>query len=104
VSTLKQWPAVVLGERQNIFPHQNNADMVMNSGLSYEVHVLKVYAEPLLRSITPDLPEFGEARRLLAMLDRIVAMPSIIVPPQSLLREFVGGSWFYDFGGWYKSL
>jgi uridine kinase len=67
VSTLKQWSGVALGERNNIYPHQNNADIVMNSGLSYEVNVLKVYAEPLLQSITPDLPEYSEARRLLGI-------------------------------------
>jgi uridine kinase len=62
-----------------------------------------VYAEPLLRSISPDLPEFAEARRLLGLLDALVAMPATLVPPQSLLREFIGGSWYYDFGGWYKA-
>jgi uridine kinase len=103
VSTLRQWSAVAHGERKNIYPNQNNADIVMNSGLIYEAHVLKVYAEPLLKTITPDLPEYAEARRLLSMLDRLVAMPSTIVPPQSLLREFIGGSWFYDYGGMYQT-
>mmetsp|Transcript_22567 Transcript_22567/g.32992 ORF Transcript_22567/g.32992 Transcript_22567/m.32992 type:complete len:561 (-) Transcript_22567:147-1829(-) len=102
-ATLKQWPGVVRGERINIFPNQNNADVVMNSALIYETHVLKVHAEPLLRSITPEHTEYAEARRLLGMLDRLVTMPANAVPPQSLLREFIGGSWFYDFGGWYKS-
>ena len=75
----------------------------MNSGLSYEAHVLKVFAEPLLRSITPDLAEYGEARRLLNALNNLTAMPAQLVPPQSLLREFIGGSWFYDYAGWYKT-
>lgn len=103
VGTLKQWPGVARGERHNIYPHQNNADVVMNSGLIYEANVLKVYAEPLLRSVTPELPEYAEARRLLSMLDHLVAMPAGTVPPQSLLCEFIGGSWFYDHGGMYKT-
>ena len=69
----------------------------------YEAHVLKVYAEPLLRSVGPELPEYAEACRLLAMLDSLVAMPATLIPPQSLLREFIGGSWYYDHAGWYKS-
>ena len=79
VSTLKQWPGVVLGERNNIYPNQNNADVVMNSGLVYE------------------------AKRLLNMLDNLVSMPSNTVPPQSLLCEFIGGSWYYDYAGMYKT-
>jgi uridine kinase len=103
LSTLRQWSSVAHGERKNIYPNQNNADVVMNSGLIYETHVLKVYAEPLLKTITPDLAEYAEARRLLSMLDRLVAMPSTIIPSQSLLREFIGGSWFYDYGGMYQT-
>jgi uridine kinase len=101
--TLRQWPSVARGERVNIYPNQNNADVVMNSSLMYEAHVLKVHAEPLLRSITPEDHEFAEAKRLLGLLNRLVSMPSHVVPPQSLLREFIGGSWFYDFAGWYKN-
>jgi uridine kinase len=101
--TLKQWPAIAQGERTNIYPNQNNADVVMNSGLTYEAHVLKVYAEPLLRGITPDMDEYSEARRLLSMLDNLVSIPAELVPPQSLLREFIGGSWFYEYGGLYKT-
>lgn len=103
VSTLSQWPAVAKGERINIYPNQNNADVVMNSGLLYETSVLKYYAEPLLRTILPHQPEYAEAKRLLNMLDTLVSIPSELVPPQSLLREFIGGSWFYEYGGLYKS-
>jgi uridine kinase len=103
ISTLKQWPSVALGERQNIYPNQNFADVVMNSALVYETHVLKVYAEPLLKAISPDAPEYPEARRLLSLLDLLLPMPNLHVPPQSLLREFIGGSWFYDFGGMFKN-
>lgn len=63
----------------------------------------QVYAEPLLRSIKSDSAEYNEAVRLLNMLDHLVSMPSTMVPPQSLLREFIGGSWFYDFSGYYKT-
>lgn len=102
-STLKQWPGVALGERTNIYPNQNNADIVMNSGLVYEVNVLKVYAEPLLKSITSEQSEYAEAQRLLSVLEWVTAMPATAVPPQSLLREFIGGSWFYEYSGMYKA-
>jgi uridine kinase len=103
LSTLRQWPSVAAGERKNIYPHQMNADVVMNSGLVYEIHVLKVFAEPLLLSISPEYPEYAEAQRLVGLLSRIVSMPAHTVPPQSLLREFIGGSWFYDYSGQYKN-
>lgn len=102
-ATLKQWAGVARGERANIYPHQNRADAAFNSALAYEANVLRVYAEPLLRAIAPDAAEYGEARRLLGALERLAPMPATLVPPQSLLREFIGGSWFYDFAGWYKS-
>jgi uridine kinase len=102
-STLKQWPGVARGERKNIYPNQNNADVVMNSGLLFEANVLKIYAEPLLRTILPEQEEYQEAQRLLKLLEQLVALPGNVVPPQSLLREFIGGSWFYEYGGWYKT-
>jgi len=104
-ATLQQWPGVASGERANIFPHQNQADVVFNSALVYEVHALKPFAEPLLKTIAPDHPEYAEARRLLAALDQVASLPGtqLLVPPQSLLREFIGGSWFYDYSGWYKT-
>lgn len=102
-STLKQWPGVARGERKNIYPNQNNADVVMNSALLFEPNVLKIYAEPLLRTILPDQEEYAEAQRLLKLLEELVALPGNVVPPQSLLREFIGGSWFYEYAGWYKT-
>lgn len=102
-STIRQWTNVALGERRNIFPNQNNADIVMNSSLLYEANVLKIYAEPLLRTIMPEQDEYEEAQRLLFFCEQLVSMPGHIVPPQSLLREFIGGSWFYEYGGWYKT-
>jgi uridine kinase len=101
--TLRQWSGVARGEVNNIFPNQNNANVLFNSALSYEINVLKVFAEPLLRSIGSDKPEYSEAQRLLKMLHGVVAMPAQLVPPQSLLREFIGGSWYYEHAGWYKS-
>merc|ERR1712032_41782 len=103
LSTLRQWPAVAAGEVSNIFPFQANADAVMNSEIGYEMSVLKVHVEPLLRTIPPSEPEYSEVRRLLSELDQFIAVPSGTIPPQSLLREFVGGSWYYDYGGWYKA-
>merc|ERR1712190_79037 len=103
LSTLRQWPAVVAGEVNNIYPHQVNADAVMNSEIGYEMCVLKVHAEPLLKTVLPTEREYAEVRRLLQTLDQFIALPTNVIPPQSLLREFVGGSWYYDFGGWYKA-
>merc|ERR1712032_313836 len=102
INTLRQWPSVVAGEVNNIYPHQCNADAVMNSELSYEVGVLKVHVEPLLKTVRPTEREYSEVRRLLRTLEQFIAIPTNIIPPQSLLREFVGGSWYYDYGGWYK--
>ena len=102
-STLKQWPGVTRGERTNIYPNQNNADIVMNSSMIYEINVLKVHAEPLLKTIMPDHDEYDEAQRLLSLLEKVMPMSNHAVPSQSLLREFIGGSWFYDFYGWYKN-
>lgn len=103
LATLRQWPAIAAGEVNNIYPHQGNADVVMNSDIGYEMCVLKVHAEPLLRTVRPTEPEYSEVRRLLSTLDQFIALPTNIIPPQSLIREFIGGSWYYDYGGWYKS-
>lgn len=103
LATLKQWPSVVAGEVNNIYPHQCNADAVMNSEIGYEMCALKVHVEPLLKAIKPTEREYSEVRRLLKTLELFIALPTNIIPPQSLLREFVGGSWYYDYGGWYKS-
>merc|ERR1719277_2139445 len=103
LTTLKQWPSIAAGEVNNIYPHQVNADAIMNSEIAYEMCVLKVHAEPLLKTVLPTEKEYSEVRRLLQTLDQFIALPTNVIPPQSLLREFVGGSWYYDFGGWYKS-
>merc|ERR1719401_1176007 len=103
LTTLRQWPAVVAGEVNNISPHQCHADAVMNSEIGYEMCVLKVHAEPLLKTVRPTEKEYSEVLRLLQTLEHFIALPTNIIPPQSLMREFIGGSWYYDYGGWYKA-
>jgi uridine kinase len=103
LATLRQWPGVVAGEVNNIYPHQHNADAVMNSEIPYEMSVLKVHVEPLLKTVKATEKEYSEVKRLLQTLEQFIALPTNIIPPQSLLREFIGGSWYYDYGGWYKS-
>jgi uridine kinase len=94
VATLRMWPSVGRGERKHIFPFQNSADTAFNSALDYELGVLKVYAEPLLRTVKPDVPEYAEAKRLLGFLDNFAPIPAHAVPNDSILREFIGESEF----------
>ncbi len=91
-ATISMWPNVRKGERLHIFPFQGNADLMINTALDYELAVLKVYAEPLLRCVTPMEKEYAEASRLLKFLSNFAPIPSNFVPGQSLLREFIGGS------------
>ena len=92
--TIARWPSVRRGEEQNIFPFQEEADVMFNSALVYELACLKVYAEPLLFGIDKNEPEYQEAKRLLKFLDYFVPVPCEGVPFNSLLREFIGGSCF----------
>lgn len=92
--TIKMWPNVQAGERKHIFPFQDSSDAAFNSALDYELAVLKVYAEPLLRSVKPTMPEFAEASRLLSFLENFAPIPPQYVPGQSILREFIGESEF----------
>ena len=94
METIAMWPSVRKGERENIFPFQEQADVMFNSALVYELAVLKVYTEPLLFGIERDCPEYLEAKRLLKLLDYFLPMPADGIPNNSLLREFVGGSCF----------
>ncbi len=92
--TLLRWNSVRRGETKNIFPYQENADALFNSALIFELPMLKYYAEPLLRRISPSSPAYTEAIRLLKFLDYIVALqPNEIaaIPPTSIMREFIGG-------------
>ncbi len=92
--TIQRWPSVRRGEEKNIFPFQENADIMFNSSLVYELSVLKLYAESLLEAIENDDPEHVEASRLLRFLSYFRVIPSLNIPPNSILREFIGGSWF----------
>lgn len=92
--TIARWPSVRRGEEANIFPYQEQADVMFNSALVYELACLKVYAEPLLFGIDKSEPEYLEAKRLLKFLDYFISVPSEVIPHNSLLREFVGGSCF----------
>jgi uridine kinase len=92
--TIQMWPSVQSGERKHIFPYQDSADAAFNSALDYELAVLKFYAEPLLRSVKPNMTEYAEAVRLLSFLENFAPIPPQYVPGQSILREFIGESEF----------
>lgn len=92
--TLKSWADVRKGEEKYIFPFQDEADTIFNSTLAYELAVLKTYAEPLLFTVQEDDPEYDTALRLLQLLKFVLPMPSQDVPSVSILREFIGGSYF----------
>ncbi|MDR2398751.1 MAG: nucleoside kinase [Spirochaetaceae bacterium] len=94
LNTIKMWPSVQRGERRYIVPFQNKADEVFNSSLSYELSVLKFYAEPLLHSVKPHHQEYAESVRLLSFLKNFAPIPPQYVPGQSILREFIGESEF----------
>lgn len=93
--TIAMWPSVRRGEEENIFPYQEEADVMFNSALIYELAVLKLYAEPVLFGIDKDCEEYVEAKRLLKFLDYFVGVGSEAIPTNSLLREFVGGGCFH---------
>ncbi len=92
--TLERWPSVRRGEKRNIFPYQDNADTAFNSALDYELSVLKIFAEPLLKTIKPQDPYYKEAERLLFFLDNFNPLQTTAVPRYSILREFIGESGF----------
>lgn len=92
--TIRRWPSVRAGEDKNIFPYQENADVMFNSALIYELAVLKKYAEPLLKSVPESQSEFSESNRLLKFLSYFKTIDDAEIPPTSLIREFLGGSSF----------
>jgi uridine kinase len=92
--TIRRWPSVRAGEDKNIFPYQENADVMFNSALVYELAVLKKYAEPLLKLVTESQQEFTESNRLLKFLSYFKPIDDLEIPPTSLIREFLGGSSF----------
>ena len=98
--TIAHWESVRRGEKRHIFPYQENADVMFNSALAYELAALKPFAEPLLRQVQHGTPEFIEAKRLLAFLEWFLPLDANLVPDNSLLREFIGGSILRDFTVW----
>ena len=94
LQTLSRWASVRRGEERHIFPYQENADVMFNSSLFYEISALRPFAEKILREVPDTVPEFDEARRMLKFLDNFIPIPSDEIPPTSILREFIGGSSF----------
>ena len=94
LNTIKRWPSVRNGEERNIFPYQENADVMFNSALPYELGVLKSHAEPILRQVQPNQPEYSEANRLLKFFSYFIPIADNEIPKNSLMREFLGGSTF----------
>ena len=92
--TIRRWPSVRAGENKWIFPFQENADVMFNTAMLFELGVIKNQAVPLLELVPEDCEEYSEAYRLLKFLKYIRPIPNIQVPPTSLLREFLGGSSF----------
>ena len=93
-ATLARWQSVRRGEERHIFPYQENADVMLNSSLFYEISVLRPFAERILREVPDTVPEYGEARRMLKFLDNFIPIAPDEIPPSSILREFIGGSAF----------
>ena len=98
--TISRWESVRRGEKRHIFPFQENADVMFNSALTYELAALKPQAEPLLRQVQHGTPEYIEARRLLAFLEWFLPLDVSLVPGTSIVREFLGGSILKDFRIW----
>ncbi len=94
VSTIARWASVRRGEEKWINPYQENADATFNSSLLFELAVMKNYAEPVLRRVPANVPEYAEARRLLRFLSYFEPLEEKDIPHTSLLREFLGGSSF----------
>lgn len=95
LDTIRRWPGVRRGEERWIFPFQENADATFNSSLIFELGAMKAYAEPLLRAVPHNVPQYAEAYRLLRFLSYFDYIPADQIPATSLLREFLGGSSFH---------
>jgi uridine kinase len=98
--TIAQWESVRRGEKRHIFPFQENADVMFNSALVYELAALKPLAEPLLRQVQHGTPEYIEAKRLLAFLEWFLPLDMNLVPETSIVREFIGDSILKNFTIW----
>jgi uridine kinase len=99
-ATISRWESVRRGEKRHIFPYQENADVMFNSALAYELAALTPLAEPLLRQVPYNAPEYIEARRLLAFLEWFLPLDASLIPANSIVREFLGGSSLKDFKIW----
>jgi len=98
--TIGQWESVRAGEKKYIFPYQENADVMFNSALVYELSALHPLAEPILRQVPHGVPEYIEAKRLLAFLEWFLPVKPDLIPDNSILLEFIGGSILKDFTIW----
>jgi uridine kinase len=98
--TLERWAAVSRGEKQHIFPYQENADFIFNSALVHELAILRPLAEPLLLQVRDESPAFIESNRILSFLQWFEPAPPRHVPDNSILREFIGGSILEGFRVW----
>ena len=92
--TIRRWNSVNQGEKKNIFPYQEEANVMFNSSLVYELGVLKDFALPILNEIQTSEPEYVESRRLIELLNYFKSIPTDCIPESSILREFIGGSAF----------
>ena len=101
-TTISRWEFVRRGEKKYIFPYQENADVMFNSALAYELSMLKPLAEPLLRQVPYGCPEYVEAKRLLAFLEWFLPLEDALIPDNSILREFIGNSILKDFKLWHN--
>jgi len=100
--TIQRWESVRRGEKRYIFPYQENADVMFNSALVYELSALKPLIEPLLRQVPFGKPEYVEAKRLLAFLEWFLPLDGDLIPDNSILREFIGNSILRDFTLWHN--
>ncbi len=98
--TISRWDSVGRGEKKHIFPYQENADVMFNSALAYELSAIRQMAEPLLRQVVFGTPEYVEAKRLLSFLQWFLPIGEDFVPDNSILREFIGGSSLKGFTLW----
>ena len=92
--TMDKWKKMRKSEEMYVYPYQRKADYIINTSLAYEIGVIRTYAEPLLYSVSPDSPNYEEALRMLDFLKGFINIPDTWVPKTSVLREFIGGSYF----------
>lgn len=96
INTINRWPSVRRGEAKNIFPFQENADIMFNSSLIYEMCILRTYAEPLLMKLEPNNERYSEVKRLIEFLSYFLPIDAKDIPNNSIVKEFIGGSCFFE--------